>query len=211
MSYGKTRLPNSTEEKNSTVNTNATPANLGAYYLSANASFFEPQRTNNFKLTISDLNTLLSKEDEDQSAAAASVDDYIELSVKSCSVPHSTTEKLTINRGNTQVHYAGKTTFGDGKVVIHDYIGADVKGTLIKWRNRVFDPNSEKTGLSGDYKCSATLTEYTPDYQLVRSYNLYGCWPSALSEQDYDHDSTELKTIDMTLVYDKAVLDTSST
>lgn len=203
MSNGKTKLPGSAEEKASTLSTAETPANLGAWYLAGSAALFEPQRANNFKLTFSDLQKALGVPND-------VTDDYIELSVKSSSVPHSTTEKLTINRGNTQVHYAGKTTFSDGKVVVHDYIGADVKGLLMKWRNLVFDPSTEKTGLAGDYKFNGTLVEYTPEYQVVRTYNLYGCWPSALSEADYDHDSTELKTIDMTLIFDKAVLDTSS-
>ena len=36
------------------------------------------------------------------------------------------------------------------------------------------------------YKKNCVLVEYTPDFQVVRYWNLIGCWISAISEADFD-------------------------
>ena len=179
----------------------------GAYYLADNPKYFEPQRANTFSFYVQGLSNKLNI--PNNIYAQANADDVIRVAVKTSSIPHFTTNKLTINRGNTQMHFAGKSEFGDGKIALHDYIGAGTKDILLAWQRQVFDPETEKTGLASDYKMDAYLLEYTPDYQLVRTWVLKGCWISGLSESDYDHDSTEVKTIEATIVYDKAYIDNS--
>ena len=180
---------------------------IGTYYLADNPKYFEPQRGNTFVFYIEGLSNNLKIVNNQY--AQKNADDVIKLSVKSTSIPHSTTEAITIKRGNSEMHFAGKTTFGEGKLTVHDYIGAGTKDILIAWRQQVYDVEKEKTGLASDYKLDAYLLEYTPEYQLVRTWKLYGCWPMSLSEGDYDHDSSESKTIDVSIRYDKAMIDNS--
>ena len=68
----------------------------------------------------------------------------------------------------------------------------------------------EKVGLAKDYKRTAYLLEYTPTFQLVRTWVLEGCWVSGISEGEYDHDSADARVMDVTFVYDKAYLDPDS-
>ena len=77
------------------------------------------------------------------------------------------------------------------------------------WQRKVYDPETEKVGLASDYKHDAYLIELTPDYQVVRTWKLYGCWISGLSEGDFSHTDNSLKQIDVTLEYDLAKIDTS--
>lgn len=192
-------------EQNSTIDTAGD--RLGTYYLADNPKYFEPQRGNTFMFYVDGLSNKLDI--PNNAYARANADDVIQLSVKSSSVPHFTTEKLTINRGNSQMHFAGKSTFGDGKLAVHDYIGAGTKDILMAWQKKAYNPDTEKTGLASDYKMDAYLLEYTPEYQLVRTWKLYGCWISGLTEQDYDHDTADNKLIDVSIIYDKAIIDNS--
>ena len=179
---------------------------IGTYYLADNPQFYEPQRSNTFKFYVSSLKGAL---DGWNASTDTDEDQALELSVKSSSVPHFSIEKITINRGNNQMHFAGKPTFSDGSLVIHDYIGAHTKEILMAWQRQAYNVETEKVGLAKDYKRTAYLLEYTPTFQLVRTWVLEGCWLSSISEGSFDHDSADARTIDATIVYDKAYLDTN--
>ena len=189
----------------------------GAYYLADTAEmsqYFEPQRTNSFKFVVNDLNIDLSDFGHTADGyAAKNAQTNLELAVKASSVPHFDINKLTINRGNSQMHFAGKPEFKDGQITVHDYIGAYVKDILLAWQRQAYDVTTQKVGLAKDYKREASLYELTPDYQIVREWKLHGCWVSSLSEGNYDHDSADAKTVDATIVFDYAepVLWTTST
>lgn len=173
-------------------------------YLADNPQYFEPQRNNTFKFVVSNLDDLDLASFGLTNFPLPSRTEALELSVKASSVPHFEIDKLTINRGNNQMHFAGKPTFKDGQITIHDYIGAYTKDILLAWQRRAYNVKTGKVGLAADYKRTATLYELTPDYQIIRSWKLYGCWVSALSEGNYDHDSSENRTVDATIIFDYA-------
>lgn len=191
----------------STLHT-AADTNIGTYYLADNPRYFEPQRTNSFEFYVQDLNKQLDNI-PNNSWAWMNAEEILRLSVKSSSVPHFTTAPITINRGNSQMHFAGKSQFGDGEFVVHDYIGAGTKDMLLAWQRQVYDPNTDKTGLASDYKKDAYLLEYTPEHQLVRTWKLYGCWITEISEENYDHEDAKDKMLTVKFKYDRAKLDFS--
>ena len=55
-----------------------------------------------------------------------------------------------------------------------------------------------------DYKKTCTLIEYTQDFEQIRSWTLYGCWISALSEDAFDKESDGKRQITATIEYDRA-------
>lgn len=192
-------------EQNSTVHTAGDK--LGTYYIADNPKYFEPQRANTFKFYVEGLSNKLNI--PNNRYAQSNAGEILELSVKTSSVPHFTIQKTTISRGNNQMHFAGKAEFSDGSLTVQDYIGAGTKDILLSWQKQAYDVETEKVGLASDYKLDAYLLEYTPEYQLVRTWVLKGCWISQISEGAYDHDSSDLKTCDVTIVYDKAYIDNS--
>lgn len=201
---GKLNIQNT--ERTSTVHTDSNFFN-GAYYLSQddNSRYYEPQRSNTFKFIVHNLNVDLSSFGHTADGyAATNASTNLELSVKASSVPHFDLEKLTINRGNSQIKFASKPTFKDGQITVHDYIGSYAKDVLLAWQRQAYDVTTQKVGLAKDYKRDASLYELTPDYQIVREWKMYGCWVSSLSESNYDHDSTDSKTVDATIIYDYA-------
>lgn len=180
---------------------------LGTYYIADNPQYYEPQRQNNFMFYVEGLSKKLKIENNDY--ARENADDIIKLSVNSSSVPHFNLGVLELKRGNNTMKFAGTPTFDAGKISLTDFIGAGTKDVLLGWQRQAYDVQTEKVGLASDYKVDGYLLEYTPEYQLARTWVLRGCWISGISEQEYDHDSSSLKTLDATIQYDKAYVDVS--
>ena len=131
------------------------------------------------------------------------------ISVNKAFVPHFTISPIELKRGNNTMKFAGTPSFGEGQIALTDFIGAGTKDILYAWQQKAYNVQTEKVGLAEDYKKDAYLLEYTPDYQLVRTWKLKGCWISALSEDDYSHESADKHGINATIQYDKAFIDTS--
>lgn len=186
---------------------------LGTYYLTDNPKHYEIQRGNNFVFYVEGLNKILGNTDYSlQTAnkyAYENAEDVIKISVNKASVPHFTQGVITVKRGNNTMKFAGVPEFASGSIELNDYIGAGTKDILYAWQQKSYNTHTEKVGLVTDYKKDAYLLEYTPDYQLVRTWKLFGCWISGLSESEFSHDSADKHTISATIEYDKAWIDTS--
>lgn len=180
---------------------------LGTYYLTDNPKHYEIQRSNNFVFYVNGLSKSFNI--VNNRYAAENADDVIKLSVNKASIPHFTQSAITVKRGNNTMKFAGAPEFDSGEITLNDYIGAGTKDVLLAWQNQSYDVRTEKVGLASDYKRDAYLLEYTPDYQLVRTWKLMGCWISKLSEDSYSHDSAEKHQISATIEYDKAWIDIS--
>lgn len=181
-----------------------------AYYLADNPEYYEPQRGNSFKFVV-DLNKILDAAKlrgiYNVTTHNSNPEKALELSIKASSVPHFELDKITINRGNSKANFAGKPTFNDGTLAVHDYIGAHTKEILMAWQSLAYNVHTDKVGLAKDYKTTATLYELTPDYQIVRQWSIVGCWIRGISEGNYDHESADARLMDAAIVYDKAFLE----
>lgn len=199
-------------DRPSTVNAPFTVPH-GTYHMADNPAMYEPQRTNNFEFMVTGLGTTILKSgfnEGDSNAYLSDPESIIRLSVKSTFVPHFSQDAITIRRGNSMLKYAGTPTFNNGSLTIKDYIGTDAKMALMAWQNQSYNVLTEKVGLAKDYKHDCYLLEYTPDYQLVRTWKLYGCWISSISESTFDYDNQNgVNEITATIEYDKAMPDTS--
>ena len=69
-----------------------------------------------------------------------------------------------------------------------------------------YNTKTRKGGRMADYKKTATLCEYTQDYELIRSWTLYGCWISKISEDNFNKASgnDDKRSLSATLQYDRA-------
>ena len=185
----------------------------GTYYLASNPKHYEVQRNNNFMFYISFEADFLKdtklSELNDYASNVSNTSDIVRVSVDSSFVPHFKNSTIELKRGNNTMKFAGVPTFDAGTIKFTDFIGAGTKDILMAWQRKVYNVDTEKVGLAQDYKRDAYLLEYTPDYQLVRTWKLMGCWISKLSEDAYSHDSAEKHTISATIQYDKAWIDIS--
>lgn len=199
------------EDRESTLAT-ASTINTGTYYLANNPTHYEIQRGNNFMFQVRFPTTFFTSDDilaAQNAYAQVNAQEVLRISVNSSFVPHFQTNAIELKRGNNTMKFAGVPTFSNGQIKLDDFIGAGTKDILLAWQRKVYDVRTEKVGLASDYKLPAFLTEYTPDYQVVRTWRLEGCWISALSEDDYSHDNSDKHGISCTIEYDKAYIDVS--
>lgn len=192
-------------DKQSTIHTAGDK--LGTYYLTDNPKHYEIQRGNNFVFYVNGLSKSFNI--VNNKYAEENADDVLKLSVNKASIPHFKQNAITVKRGNNTMKFAGAPEFSAGDIQLNDYIGAGTKDVLLAWQSKSYDVRTEKVGLASDYKRDAYLLEYTPDYQLVRTWKLMGCWISGLSEDPYSHDSADKHQITATIEYDKAWIDIS--
>ena len=148
---------------------------FGTYHLADNPAQYQPAVSNNFRFIVYGINNMLR---------AGTIDDYvtngqeiIDFSVRSAFVPSFSQAAVSVNRGNSQIHFAGSPTFNTGNVVIYDYIGADGKSVLQAWQAQQYDVQRDvvyRVATTG-YKKNCHLLEYTTENKLVRYWELQGC------------------------------------
>lgn len=200
------------KEVDSTIHTQDGP--YGTYYLANNPKHYEIQRNNNFTFYVDFSDDFLKQDDvlrtiNQVAADKTNTSQILMVSVSSAFIPHFTSNAIELKRGNNTMKFAGVPTFSNGTIQFDDFIGAGTKDILMAWQRKVYDVRTEKVGLASDYKHDAFLIERTPDYQVVRTWRLYGCWISSLQEDDYSHDNNEKHNIKCTIEYDKASIDIS--
>lgn len=181
--------------------------NFGTYHLADNPKSYQPIRTNNFRFLVQGLDNLLRVAGDD-----TNLDDYItngqeviDFSVVSFSVPDFSQNPIEVNRGNSTVYYAGKAKFGNGQLVINDFAGADGKSILRAWQALSYNVVDDTIPSSEIYKKDAIVLEYLPDNTLVNYWEVKGCWVSAIQETGWDNNNADKKTLQATIVFDRAI------
>ena len=186
---------------------------LSAMHISTNLANYEAARTGFFSLIVDDINNIVSAAyTGDPSAATANdkigaqAQETLKLNVIQAPVPHFTLEALKYKRGNETVTFAGTPTFESGNIVVDDVVGLDTKSILMAWQGLAYNVHTRKGGRMKDYKKNATLIEYTQDFEQVRSWTIYGCWISSISEDSFDKENDGKRKITAKIEYDRAVM-----
>ena len=184
--------------------------NLGAAHLADNPLLYEPQRTNNFYFIVNDIDGILRAAPSSYSTNNQTIDNAqstLFYSVSAVSFPYFSQQAINIARGNSDIKVAGKPSFGDGSLTIRDFIGADGKSVLMAWQALSYDVETEAVGRMANYKKDCTLIEYTPDNtEVVRYYDLKGCWVGSLGNIERSYDGNEAATVQATIYFDKAIM-----
>lgn len=163
---------------------------LGASHLASQG--FEVQRTHNFEIQIDNVSKVR----------------MLTLSVVSGFLPNESNEVISLNYGNTQVTVAGAARPNNsGTLVVRDLVEEDIEKVIDDWRATVYNKDTDAIGFAYDYKKTAKVSQYAPDGTLVRVWNLKGVWPSAVDYGNISYDSPGVKSISITLQYDKATID----
>jgi hypothetical protein len=196
-------------------------SSLSTYHMSANLEEYERARTGFFSFIVEDLDSLVKSDFNLDTPADSDIitngQKVIEMTVVQCSVPHFSVEVLETRRGNSKIKFAGVPTFDDGTLVCEDYVGLDTKSVLMAWQNLTYYVTSDKGGRMSNwtdedgvvhqgYKKNCTLIEYTQDHREIRHWDLIGCFPSKVEEDNFDKTSDGARKITMTISYDRAIM-----
>ena len=186
---------------------------IGTYHLADNPRYFEVQRNNTFEFVVTDIDGIIRAGaiGTEANAKINNAQEMLRLSVVKSSIPHFTQEVIEVKRGNSTLKYAGTPSFEAGQLDFNDFIGADAKSILMAWQNLSYNVDTEKVGSVDvtNYKKDCYLIEYTPDFRKVRTWRLYGCWISGLSEGEYNYEDSGKHQVSATIQYDRAKIDLS--
>ena len=181
--------------------------------ISENLSSYEAARSGFFILVVDGLDDLLkpnyrgeaeSAEDSDKIKKAQ---ETLKLSVTKCPVPHFEIATNEYRRGNDVVKFAGVPTWNGGTITVADYVGLDTKSLLMSWLYKAYNPHTRKGGRMKDYKKTATLCEYTQDYELIRTWTIEGMFITKITEDDFDKENDGPRKLNVEFVFDRATVD----
>lgn len=183
---------------------------LSAQHISTNLANYEAARTGFFSLIVDDIDNIVKASYSGDRGAAAESDkiaraqETLKLNVVKAPVPHFSLKSEQYRRGNDVVKFAGVPDFTVGSIVVDDVVGLDTKSILMAWQSLAYNVYTRKGGRMKDYKKNATLIEYTQDFEQIRSWTLYGCWISSITEGDFDKENDGKRQITAKLEYDRA-------
>lgn len=184
---------------------------LSAQHISTNLANYEAARTGFFSLIVHDIDNIVAAtfkgdpREATQDDKIARAQEILKLNVVKAPVPHFSLEDLKYKRGNDEVHFAGVPTFNSGgNITVDDVVGMDTKSILMAWQALAYNVYTRKGGRMKDYKKDCTLVEYTQDFEQVRSWVMYGCWVSEISEGDFDKENDGKRQITAKIIYDRA-------
>lgn len=186
----------------------------GAYHISNNTVEYNPQRKNNFTLIVNGLNNLPRVGSVDSSLGDLGVNDYIEdgqnqliLALKSSDTPQVTQNPIPINRGNSTIKFAGKPSFNDINIEAYDFIGSNVKDTLLAWQNLSYNTKYDYVGNAWSYKKDCQLLQLDPVGNLIRYWEIKGAWLQSVTPGNFSVDDGDIaQTVSATISYDWAEL-----
>lgn len=187
---------------------------LSAKHISTNLANYEAARSGFFSLIVDNLDNIIratysgDRAEATQNDKISKAQETLKLNITKAPVPHFTLKKLEYTRGNDKVTFAGTPDFAnEGEITVDDVVGMDTKAILMAWQALAYDVHTRKGGRMKDYKKNCTLVEYTQDFEQIRSWTLYGCWISSISEGDFDKESDGARKIRAKIVYDRAEMD----
>lgn len=169
---------------------------------------FEPQRTNNFEMSITGLSNLKPAGGGDYSpkvrAMLNNMSDDLVLSIKDGFTPQEKISVLPVPYGNSEVKFAGRPTYDEGSIRWNDYYDKDIELLLKAWQMAAFNPQNGAVGDAKNYKLEAIMTMYSPGYTVARRWLIHGCWLAAVNGDDMGNENNSIRTLSAQFVYDWA-------
>lgn len=164
------------------------PIAVGPYHM-ADSNDYVVQMSNIFEVQISEVGGTAH---------------HLTLSVETANLPNISNSPVELFYGNNKVKVAGQAEFGDVTLEVKDFVGADVEAIIQKWHHKVYDPQNDKLGNPSAYKKTGYLYEYSQDWEIKRTWELRGVWPSSVEYGSFNYSGGDKKTISITLSIDRA-------
>jgi len=151
-----------------------------------NVPTFEPQRVYNFSLAINGLQETI-------------------MALESMSLPTKMVSEIELNFVNERRYVAGRASYESIPVIVKDAVDQRVAREINDWHESVYDPANGTIGYASRYKRDAQIIMFGPDGSAKRTWNLMGCFPTAVNFGNLDYNSDDVVRIDMQLRYDKCI------
>ena len=186
---------------------------LNTTHISTNLRNYEAARSGFFTLVVDDLTNLLKPNFKGDAREATDADriqnaqTVLKLNVVAATVPQFSVGTEEFRRGNDTVKFATTPTWESGSLTVDDIVGLDTKSLLISWLYLAYNPHTRKGGRMADYKKTATLCEYTQDYELIRTWTLEGVFITKVSDDEFNREQDGKRQLKVEFSYDRAIMD----
>ena len=186
---------------------------LNTTHISTNLRNYEAARSGFFTLVVDDLTNLLKPNFKGEAREATDADriqnaqTVLKLNVVAATVPQFSVGTEEFRRGNDTVKFATVPTWEGGSLTVDDIVGLDTKSLLISWLYLAYNPHTRKGGRMADYKKTATLCEYTQDYELIRTWTLEGVFITKVSDDEFNREQDGKRQLKVEFSYDRAIMD----
>ena len=186
---------------------------LNTTHISTNLRNYEAARSGFFTLVVDNLTNLLKPNFKGDAREATDADriqnaqTVVKLNVVAATVPQFSVGTEEFRRGNDTVKFATVPTWEGGSLTVDDIVGLDTKSLLISWLYLAYNPHTRKGGRMADYKKTATLCEYTQDYELIRTWTLEGVFITKVSDDEFNREQDGKRQLKVEFSYDRAIMD----
>ena len=126
--------------------------------------------------------------------------------MKTANRPSITTEEQPIPFINHTRYIAGKTTFEQLSVTLHDPIAPSGAQQVMEWVRTHFESVSGRAGYADFYKRDCQLKLLDPVGTVVELWDIKGAFLTAASFGDLDYGASDPTEISLTLRFDNCVL-----
>lgn len=157
---------------------------------------WQPQQRNLFEMTVEGVSQFTTDSG------------FLSLVLTSVSLPSEDTDEIVMPFLNTEMYFASKTKIGEFTAEFKDFCDPNILQSLVSWRKMVWDADTHRAGLARDYKKTATLILYGPDWEIVRQWKIYGVWPKSLDLGNASMDDTAQVQVSVKFRADKVKADT---
>lgn len=126
--------------------------------------------------------------------------------VKTANRPTFTTEEVPINWINSTRYVAGKTTFGELSVTLHDPISPSASQQVMEWIRTCFESVSGRSGYADFYKRDIQIKMLDPVGTVIQLWDIKGAFIKEANYGELTYEGSDLAEISLTIRFDNVVL-----
>jgi len=126
--------------------------------------------------------------------------------IKTAARPQITTEEVAINWINSTRYIAGKTTFGEMAVTLHDAIAPSGAQQVMEWVRLCFESVTGRSGYADFYKRDIQIKMLDPVGTVIQMWDIKGAWVKDANFNEITYEGSDQTEITLSLRYDNAVL-----
>jgi hypothetical protein len=126
--------------------------------------------------------------------------------IKAASRPTFTTEEIPINWINSTRYVAGKTTFGELNVTLHDAVSPSASQQVMEWIRTCFESVSGRSGYADFYKRDIQIKMLDPTGTVVQLWDVKGAFVKEANFGELNYEGSDLAEVTLTIRFDNVVL-----
>ena len=156
---------------------------------------YVPLTTNNFEVRVYNMD----------GSSPTEFSDLLTLSTDEIGSISEDQDIITVHYGNSMIKFPSKVNIRDVEWTLNCFCSPSVLKDLRAWREKVYDPVSEKMGLPTDYMKIAYFIKYDGQGNQKDVIKCPGTWISALDNGAMNQQGGDIVKVKVTFVISKAI------